>query len=136
MSDTTTTAKKPRAHLTHEQYYLLREWTANNTDLITDLSNAEHADRAGETLGFDVSTSTIRDLRQILGITRPDPEKQLEPTELLTLVTGLAEVVASMQVRIALLEQAPDPAPGIREATVRELFGPPEPHPEPSLSLD
>lgn len=135
MSDTATPPAKKNRTLSHEQYYLLREWTKDNADLVADFTNADHAATATRSLGFDVSPSTISDLRQILGITRPEPEKDPELAELVDQIFALRE-------RVVRLESMTLPphlrgttaiATGIHACAASEL---PDIDPEPSLSLD
>lgn len=144
MSQDTTTAKKPRAHLTHEQYFLLRDWTEKNTNLIVDRTNVDHANMAQEALGFSVSPSTIKDLRQALGIIRPEPEKEPELADVINQLGTLQERVTTLVNRVTTLEDRINlpphilNKPAVETGTVRELFGPPamSDDAESSLPLD
>lgn len=129
MSDTNTAPKKPHRRLSHPEYFKLRQWTEENAEMVADMTNVKHANLASTALGFECSDVSIAGLRKDLGIVRPEPEKQLELPEILLVVNGLAEVVASMQIRIARLEQQAEPV-------VTNYPAHREPADEPSLSLD
>jgi hypothetical protein len=90
-------AKKPRLHLTHEEYFQLREWTTQNHAELLDATNPEHATLACAALGFEVSFTTIRDLRATLGIVRPESQKQLELADVIDRLKAAEERLAKIE---------------------------------------